>query len=323
MRSTRSSHTSKSHNTSQDVTPSVRELLSNEAWYGHGLVTYDHMMTPNEALENNISTIKLLRKRGSDEANILRIARRLTRCAEGRRCLSAACPMCSRAFQRAFVNLAQDAFTRAGYVPNKLRFVSLVNHRWLVPRGQLTGDNVRTIVRHATDVLARAKIDLFIGGFDLSANWDENDKAASQYQCQLAGLVDPETWSQGQSQLKRAFPKTTDTLRPVHTQAFDGKAEALAYCLKPTFHGRETYVDQNECRADRGPSRNSRGRPLHVKERLEVLAMLDEIGLAKRAVIRGARFVLTKTGPRMTIHVQREPMNDLAKTDQIRSKHRN
>jgi hypothetical protein len=285
-----------------DVTPLVRELLADERWFRNGSPVFRHMKTAAEARDARFKAIKFLRRWGPSNLVLQRIAARMASCKRHQHCLGAACPVCGRAFQRAYVLLGQEALVRAGYEPDDLKFVSLVHDGWRIERGRLCQERVLTVLRNMQYHVAGANLSLFIGGLDLSANWQQTNKSTSHYQLQLAGIAGSSDWDYVNDHLRECFPKTETVRRPIRIEDFDGGDEALAYTVKPDFVGRESYLDLNLNRDDRGPSVNTRGRPLRVQERIEVMAMLDELGLAKRQFLRGARFVRSEEGIRITIH---------------------
>jgi hypothetical protein len=292
-----------------DVTPRMRDLLANERWFCDEPPTYEHMGTAQNTFEASVSVVWFLRKWAKLDPSLLPIAQRLDTCDTRTRCLSAACPMCARAHQRAFVKFGRMALRKRP--PDVLKLVSLVHPLWKVKLGELKPNRVQTILRDMQARLARAGLPLFIGGFDLSSNWKDTNRSKSYFQLQLAGIAASSDWTRVDKRFACLFPKTKDIRKPFVSKDWDGKNEAIAYSLKPAFNGREWYRDLNIERDDRGPSRNTRGRDLRVRERMEVLGMLNQVGLASRQILRGARFVQTKNGPRVIVHA---PMSDSAQT---------
>jgi hypothetical protein len=91
----------------------IEELLSNEKWYGDGKPSFEWAETREESAAAMASTIWFLRKWGKQDPNLLLIKKRLETCKPMKRCMSPACPMCGRAYQRAFVALYHN--TVKGY----------------------------------------------------------------------------------------------------------------------------------------------------------------------------------------------------------------
>src|SRR5688500_4261541 len=94
---------------SSDVAPRTREILQNERWYGNAPPHWTTgkakrpAQTAEEAHENRRKLIKRLRKHLQKFPEAEALLARLESCDEGYRCHSAACPECSRAYCRWFV----------------------------------------------------------------------------------------------------------------------------------------------------------------------------------------------------------------------------
>ena len=67
--------------------------------------------TAEDAEQKRLSVVKLLRRHGRGNSKVRKLARRIRECAKGNRCLSGACPVCLRAYQRLFVSAARKALT--------------------------------------------------------------------------------------------------------------------------------------------------------------------------------------------------------------------
>jgi hypothetical protein len=63
--------------------------------------------TASQAEQQRRAAVKLLRRHGKETQRALNLARRLERCRKNKRCLSGACPVCHRAYQRLFVRAAR------------------------------------------------------------------------------------------------------------------------------------------------------------------------------------------------------------------------
>lgn len=87
-------------------------------WYGNGPPDWPQgpekqpCQTAEEAVEARRKAIKHLRKHGSGSSAARRVRKALNSCEPDNRCLSGACPVCMRAFQRWFVHAA-DEFIRS------------------------------------------------------------------------------------------------------------------------------------------------------------------------------------------------------------------
>jgi hypothetical protein len=79
--------------------------------------------TTSQAEQQRRAAVKLLRRHGKENQRALNLARRLERCRKNKRCLSGACPICHRAYQRRFVGWANRFLKKDG---RKFRVVSAI-----------------------------------------------------------------------------------------------------------------------------------------------------------------------------------------------------
>jgi hypothetical protein len=70
--------------------------------------------TVPQAEQQRQAAVKLLRRHGKENQRALNLARRLERCRKNKRCLSGACPICHRAYQRRFVGWANRFLKKDG-----------------------------------------------------------------------------------------------------------------------------------------------------------------------------------------------------------------
>lgn len=179
------------------------------------------------------------------------------------------------------------------------KFVSLVHHNHQVGLGSLNAGVVRTIRDDMQKLIEACELDIFVGHWDLSANWSHLERATSKFFLQIAGIGYSHDWPAVVARARRLFPATDAVPRPVYIKTYDGASEAIAYTTKRTFFGRERYLDPYLNRTDRGWSMNTRSRPLRVPELIEVLKMLAKIGFAERSILSGARFAIEDGKPRI------------------------
>src|SRR5208337_4485996 len=109
------------------------------------------------------------------KGSALQLADVLESCRDGNRCLSAACPVCSRAFQRWFVSFADSVVWAKG----DWWVVSVVwrDHRF--EERKLAADLLFQPFRHRLHrALRAAGIRQATGGFDISMNEHQDGKFA-------------------------------------------------------------------------------------------------------------------------------------------------
>jgi hypothetical protein len=92
--------------------PLVAETLACQAWYGDGKPSWKGAPSSDQATRSRLAYIKRLHRFIEQFSATEDLAARLSACEPDHRCLSGACPECSRAFQRWFVrstkHLTQD-----------------------------------------------------------------------------------------------------------------------------------------------------------------------------------------------------------------------
>jgi hypothetical protein len=283
-----------------DVTPRTREILQNEKWFGDGsprwLTGRDQRpaQTAEEAHENRRKLIKRLRKHLQKFPDAEALIARLESCEDSYRCYSAACPECGRAYTRWFVK-AGRRFLKV--LATETSVPSLVHDHQRIPVDKLTSDHIRTAKRKIQTILTRTGITTFIGGIDISANEDETGRVESYYQIQTWILAPTDQVKVAERKLRKTFPRTKATPRPVKIQAWDGNVGALAYSLKNTFDRRVSYIREASKDGSQRACRNTRDRSLRVEQHSELAITLDRVGLHARLHLGGCRVVRTKGGP--------------------------
>jgi hypothetical protein len=156
------------------------------------------------------------------------------------------------------------------------------------PRAEWKGIKLR--LRKA---LREAGIRTAILGTDFSVNTREREKFI---QGQLWGVIcdAPRGWK---DDLKPLINASEIIKRPLRAKVFDGYEAGLAYSLKTTFERKTWIRDPNTDRSDRGPSSNTRNRPLQGgPDWVQLMLFLDEIGLDARIVLIGIRRIISDQG---------------------------
>ncbi len=82
-------------------------VLSDEAYFGDGPPTWPNAPTSAEAGKARLRAIKQLRRFATKSNAAGLLADDLADCKPGQRCMSGACPECTRAFRRWFMTEAQ------------------------------------------------------------------------------------------------------------------------------------------------------------------------------------------------------------------------
>jgi hypothetical protein len=184
--------------------------------------------------------VEWLRKKYSDSQASMALADRLAACKTDHRCRSAACPKCSHAAQ-AFTTEVVGKFFASHPDRDKIVVVSIVPVDGEVAKGKLTADQHARNVRRWKEAMGRAGVTWFIGATDWSFNEHKDQRYPSKWQHHIYGFTATDDRVQLKKQLKKLFPKTDATPRPVKVRVWDGGEKAGRYMLKPEFWRR---IDQ-------------------------------------------------------------------------------
>lgn len=222
------------------------------------------------------------------------VAKRLNECKRCEPCLSPACPVCSRAFQRLFVNLTKDALgvgeKDRGRPP--IVAITLVDPKANLKRiGDLDQHHLHNFyrrVRRALDLIGHDEP--LIAALDISRNLEPDDDGCSKPHCwspHLHGFTrsaDPRTLKR---ELLTRFASTATVPNPMRIKEHDGSNEGLSYACKPGFCRRISYLDEQG-------RRNTHRQPTSLKAREDVrlrialnnLEFSDQLFLYRLRLIR-------------------------------------
>jgi len=89
------------------VPPLVARVLADETYYQDGPPTWPNAPTSTDAKKDRLRAIKRLRRFADAYTGAAQIADILAGCKPHHRCLSGACPECTRAFRRWYVSEVQ------------------------------------------------------------------------------------------------------------------------------------------------------------------------------------------------------------------------
>jgi hypothetical protein len=247
--------------------------------------------------------IKWLRKKAGGSQTLIELADKLERCRPRRRCRSAACPECAVAAQQTIAQAAPRFLKSQITGKTLIVCVSIVPADGLVKSGGLNTGAHNRAIRRWKATLARAGIDWFVGGVDVSFNEHKQARHRPRWSQHIYGLTVTENVEKLKQRLKDVFPRTKVISRPVKVDKWDGDAKALRYIVKPNFWRRIT-TDHGHRRDKEGTTRKCRDtdkQPLKAKQRRELLVHLDDIGIQARLLFRFCQLVKKPNGVRIII----------------------
>lgn len=253
----------------------VRIALSSESPFGDGPPRWHNMPSSAEADDERLVRTRLFRKFKAH-----RLARQLGRCAPKARCLSGACPACTRAAQRHFVSEAfpllqpSTEFVTLSLVPN-----------WPVALGDLSKLPITEFRDDLGEKLARSKIHFCVGGIDFTYNEHRHQKFAPHWSPHIWLLANHQNRRRWEVLLRRVFVRTAAIQRPVKIQEWDGRRGAIGYSLKYQFGRRisDVGIRSHSRRACKITTYDR----LRSAERFELYSYLHQIGLGARILLIG------------------------------------
>jgi hypothetical protein len=282
-----------------DIKPWVRRAVDSEDHKSRGELWLNEPSATQQYIER-LRRIKFLRKHGAINMQAVLVADRLDCCDQGQRCLSAACPECSRLLQRWFVRQS-DSFIRNHLdQPNTdLLALSIVPRCQQVAPGSLTNFSICNLQRRLKEALRNVDINVAVGGIDFSFNEDRQNKY-QPFWCPHYYLIistkDRDTLAR---RLAKIFPRSLEIPRPTRISGFTNIAYRRSYALKTEFRRRIGCVEEKEIDGKIRKCRNTSDDKMRASERVELLVFLDQVGLAARVTFFGAKPEICSKGVRI------------------------
>jgi hypothetical protein len=274
--------------------PLITEILSDEAWFGENLPIWEGAPSSQEAFEKRLAFAKRLRRFANDLPGATALATLLDTCGRNHRCMSGACPECTRAFQRWFVDSSQQLCSVSDPY-NELVSASIVFPNGRVSSevmGELDPINSKRAVTRAEQHFSHWTV----GALDISLNDDRQKGLGVAWQLQMYAIsmvADRESLSLG---LRGDFLGSKEVTRPVLTKKCDGSPKAISYALKTDFVQRIAYRGNAHGNGNARSSWKTRKVSLRPVDHARLLVWLDSVGLAARLYLRGVRMTMTRNG---------------------------
>ena len=275
------------------IRPLTARLLADAHWFGNKPPGWPGAPSFRDAKNTRKRYIKRLRRFTPKIPKAEHLAGVLARCKPRRRCMSAACPECGRAFQRWFVSQVMNL---ASYENSR----QLIAVSIAFPHHRSVGDKLDTLntTKMKRDVTETIKdsdlIHWMAGGIDLSLNDDTQRNVPICWQGQLYGFTEVSNRRQFSKLLRDTFKKTRKVKRPIQTEECDGSSRAISYGYKTDFVRRIGYRGQAGPPGNRRTCWKTRKVSLRPMEHVRAMLWLHRVGLAGRLFLRGVR--MTRTG---------------------------
>jgi hypothetical protein len=278
--------------------PFTQRILAGPGWFGDGPPQWREGVgkcwekfskTASDVNQMRRDAANLLCRFGTGDASIQNLGERMRACSRRSPCTSGACPSCGRAYQRWWVANCQKLMVRGieGGIADLL-MVTISPDFGRLPLPNLNSDSVREITAKLRRILSQAGVSVAFGGVDFCVNADAEGETL-HLQVHYCLFVPGSSWLKCYDKLLTRINASGDILRPIRAKSFDGNAAGLAYSLKYRFQRRECYWQLPESRADGRGCWNTRLRPLRGPARVNLMVMLDGLGLSDRVVLMGVR----------------------------------
>lgn len=214
-----------------------------------------------------------------------RLIEKLRHCRAEARCLSGACPVCTRALQRWYVEVGAKIGRKMAQTPSQRpRFLSLVPDFGRVQPEQLFDFDIDTFKQRAIEALRRCRISVKLGALDVSLNHWRGDRGGCYYQFQYWALISAVP-KQTRDRLAAAANATGEVRKPVLQVKRKWPKAALAYGVKSAFVRREFFYDTSVADRNRAPCINTRARDLLGADLAALTVFLDRRGLHRRLLV--------------------------------------
>ena len=244
-----------------------------------------------DAVTARSTRARFLRKYSGINSDAVGAADRLEFCNKRSRCASGACPVCCRLFQRWLVRemrkVIRDHIAVSG---ESLWAISIVPAKGNPDPGKLKEFSIANLQRRLKAALDTCKIDLAIGGIDISFNEDREGRFNPFWSLHHYIIISADNIEQLNRELKKIFKKSNAVKIPIVASKFTNNAKRRSYALKINFKRRISYTEvKNEKHGKCRKCRNASYDKLRAVERIELFLFLDKVGLANRLLLRGLK----------------------------------
>ena len=203
--------------------------------------------TKEQVKERSASLCRVLEKGNWQHK---RLAKRLRRCRQKKRCLAVPCPRCRRRYRLWCVGEKLRLWGRRGDV----LFVTLIPPDLRLQQGGLEGFEPRKFMERVRRQMQRAGLGgiAIAGGVDVSWEEDGNGEREGVWQPHLHLIVAGCETKQIKKALDRHYQPTAEVPQPLKIQKVEDAVRQFSYCHKPFWTRRVSWTDE-EGKRHRGP----------------------------------------------------------------------
>jgi hypothetical protein len=225
--------------TAECAPPLITRILSQERFLGDGPPNWSGAPTAKDAKAARDRSVKRLRRFSPQFPDASHLAETLASCERQCRCMSGACPECSRAFQRWFVSEVERLVGKSD--ADNLQCVSVIFQARRTTPGDLMDVDSTGLKRSFSATTEKTNgVNWIVGGIDLSLNDDRQKRQGLAWQPQIYALAEGNLNTLAK-RLREKFGTHEPLSRPVQIKRCDGSAEAVSYAFKTEFVQRIAY----------------------------------------------------------------------------------
>jgi hypothetical protein len=218
--------------------PLIAQILDQERLFSDDPQIWSGAPAAKYAKDARNRSVKRLRRFSPLFPDARLLAETLSSCARKCRCMSGACPECSRAFQRWFVCAVETLVGKSD--ADHLKCISAIFPARTAP-DYLMDIGSTGLKRSLSATMKKADgVNWIVGGIDLSLNDDRQKQQGIYWQPQVYAIAQGDLKKLAE-RLRDKFDSAEPLSRPVQIKRCDGSAEAASYAFKTEFVQRIAY----------------------------------------------------------------------------------
>lgn len=285
------------------ASPLINEVLRERLWRGDGPPHWTEKRRGREvlstmAVQANTRRLalagRLFRAAKAGFAGAEELEKTLSSCSGMTPCMSAACPVCQRAFRRWLLQELAPLLVPA----ERWIFATVFLRDAFTEPEHLSAESFCRLRVAFVNGLKKAKVSTAAAWIDLSYNIDRERQQADYWAPHVHAIL-PEKACSSLGAALRAKLSTDERIRktPFWTIPWDGNLRMLAYLFDPVPAQRVPIIVPDTER--RRSHHTTRARPLAKEQSVQAALVLHEAGVQSRLILRGLRMLRTDDGVKL------------------------
>jgi hypothetical protein len=263
--------------------PAIAHILGDERWYADGPPRWHGAPTAETAQQSRVKLTKRLRRMADEYPGASDLAEMLASCSPGQRCLSGACPECTRALQRWTVSNVKTVIRNPPFPMEAIVAISVV-----FPDGRTSIDRLDRLafdelIGNLFETFAEALVRWAALAIDISLNDDSAKGFVPGFQLQLYGTASTRSRQRLSKRLCEKYRPSPCVSKAIQIKHSDESRRAISYTFKVGFVRRVSYWGKRH--SDDGQIHNcwhTRKVSLRAREEVVLRLWLHKISLAER-----------------------------------------